>query len=231
MNRIKDGTRKAGIHPAYPVSLSTGLPSRASFVAGGVCMSVVLLSLSGCGPKNFVNENDRLREENLKLKHQIDELNGQVELRLGEIEGLREKSAGERAIKDADPPVLAKLAFDRYSGALDSDGDGKDDLVRMYLTPLDHQGRLLPVAGRLKLQAVAIQDNAPPALLAERTYEPREFDKAYRANITGYHYTLEMELPASLDPAITSVTVRATLTEAVTGQVVVAEQIVGVKAE
>ncbi len=192
---------------------------------------VVLLNLSGCGPKNFVNDNDRLREENLKLQQQIETLNEQMELRLGEIEGLRAQSAGERAIKDADPPVLAKIAFERYSGALDTDGDGQDDLIRIYLTPLDHQARLLPVAGRLKLQAVAIQDDGPPELLAERTYEPDEFDKAYRANLTGYHYTLEMTLPESIDPAITSVTVKATFTEAVTGHVLSTEQIVPIKAE
>ncbi len=71
----------------------------------------------------------------------------------------------------------------------------------------------------------------PPELLAERTYEPDGFDKAYRANFTGYHYTLELELPESLDPAITSATVKATFTEAVTGHVLTAELIVGIKAE
>ncbi len=221
----------AGFYPDYPVLLSKCMSSYVSSLSGVVCMLVVSLSLSGCGPKNFVNDNDRLREENLKLKHQVDELNEQMEFRLGEIEGLRARAAGGRAIKDAAPPVLAKIEFERYSGAVDADSDGKDDLIRIYMTPLDHLGRLLPVAGRLKLQAVAIRDEGPPELLAERTYEPDEFDKAYRANLTGYHYTLEMDLPESIDPAITSVTVKATLTEAVTGHVLTTEEIVAVKAE
>jgi hypothetical protein len=231
MDRIQDGTRPPCSHPAYPAVLSKGLPSYVSLLSGVVCVLVVSLGLTGCGPKNFVNDNDRLREENLKLKQQVDELNEQMELRLGEIEGLRARAAGQRAIKDADPPVLAKIEFERYSGAVDADSDGRDDLIRMYLTPLDHLGRLLPVAGRLKLQAVAIRDEGPPELLAERTYEPGEFDEAYRANLTGYHYTLELALPGAIDPAITSVTVKATLTEAVTGHVLTTEELVAVKAE
>jgi hypothetical protein len=82
------------------------------------------LPLSGCGPKNFINENDKLREQNLKLTQQVDELNKQMELRLGEIETLRAQSAGERAIKEADPPVLAKIEFARYSSAVDTNADG-----------------------------------------------------------------------------------------------------------
>jgi hypothetical protein len=204
---------------------------RCGAVVSAACTLIVTLTLSGCGAKNFLNDNDRLREENQALRHQIDELNEQMEFRLGEIEALRAKSAGERAIKDADPPVLAKIVFERYTGAIDTDDNGKDDVIRIYMTPLDHMGRLLPVAGRLKIQAVAIQDDGPPELLAERTYEPGEFDKAYHANLTGYHYTLELMLPESLDPAITSVTVRATFTEAVTGHVLTTEQLVGIDAE
>lgn len=232
MNRINTGTRVFCPYPVRPVILSKGLTFRAPFVAHVIWLLIGVLALTGCGrPKGFLNDNDRLRKENLRLRHQVDELNEQMELRLGEIQGLRAKSAGERAIKDADPPVLAKIAFDRYTGAVDTDGDGGDDLIRIYLTPLDHLGRLLLVAGRLKLQAVAIRDDGPPELLVERTYEPDGFDKAYRANFTGYHYTLELELPESLDPAITSATVKATFTEAVTGQVLTTELIVGIKAE
>ncbi len=203
--------------------------ARRSAAVSVLCVLSMVLGLTGCGPKNFINDNDKLREENLKLKQQAAELNEQIELHQGEIDSLRAKSAGERAIKDADPPVLAKIKFSAYSGAVDKDSDGNDDLIRMYLTPLDHRGRLLPVAGRLKVQAVALQDDAPPALLASRIYEPSEFDDAYRANLTGYHYTIELELPESIDPTITSVTLKATLTEAVTGHVLSAEKIVKLK--
>lgn len=217
--------------PPRPKPDVTGPCAARRGAVAAACLGAVVLSLTGCGPKNFVNENDKLREENLKLKQQVDALNKQVELRQGQVEALRAKSEGERAIKDADPPVLAKIEFTKYSGAVDKDGDGGDDLLRMYLTPLDHQGRLFPVAGRLKIQAVAIQDDAPPALLAVRTYEPGDFDAAYRANMTGYHYTIELELPESIDPTITSVTVKATLTEAITGHGYSAEQIMKIKAE
>lgn len=226
MNRITARMRKPDSHPVNPVILSKCLS-----VYAPILTLLTALCLTGCGPKNFVNENDKLRKENLGLKQQVGELNEQMELRLGEIETLRAASAGQRAIKDADPPVLAKIEFDRYTSAVDTDNDGRDDLIRIYLTPLDHHGRLFPVAGRLKLQAVAIQDDAPPALIASRTYEPNEFDDAYRANFTGYHYTLELKLPDSLDPTITSTTARATFTEAITGVVFSHEKIIPIKAE
>ena len=215
MSRIKAGIQGWQSHPVYPVILP----------------AMVALLLTGCGPKNFVNENDKLREENLKLIDQVDELNEQLELRLGEIETLQAQSAGERAIKDADPPVLAKLDFARYTGAVDTDDDGRDNLIRVYLTPLDHQGRMLPVAGLVKMQAAALLEDAPPALLASRTYTPAEFDAAYRTSFIGTHYTLELNLPESLDPAITSATVKVTLTEAVTGRELSHEQIVEIDAE
>lgn len=215
MVRIKARVRGWMSNPAYPVILS----------------ALVCLILAGCGPKNFVNENDKLREENLRLRQEVDQLNGQMELRLGEIETLRAQAQGERAIKDADPPVLAKIEFAKFTGAVDTDDDGRDDLVRVYLTPLDQHGRMLPVAGRLKIQAVAILDDAPPTLLASRTYEPDEFDAAYRANFTGYHYTIKLPLPDSLDPKVTSTTVKVSFTEALTGAELTHEQIVKVKAE
>jgi len=204
--------------------------SRVSWALAAVLL-IGALAMPGCGSKNFLNENDTLRAENLKLKQEVEGLNKQLELRLGEIETLKAQAQGERAIKEADPPVLSAMEFSRYSGAVDTDDDGRDDLIRMYVRPLDQLGRLLPVAGRVKLQAVAIQDDAPPALLASRTYEPDEFDSAYRANFTGQHYTLELALPESLDPAITSVTVRASLTEALTGRELGVEKIVTIKAE
>lgn len=207
MSRIKVRVRTAIRHPV-------------------ILSALVLLLLAGCGRKNFLNENDKLREQNLKLTQQVEDLNRQLELRLGEIQTLRAQSAGERAIKDADPPVLARLAFARFTGAIDTNGDGKDDLIRIYLTPLDQRGRMFPVAGRLKVQAVAIQDDAPPALLAARTYEPAEFDSAYRANFTGYHFTIELPLPDSLDPALTSTTVKVSFTEALTGAVHSEEKVI-----
>jgi len=235
MSRIKDGAQtlgpRCGVLPENP-SPPRGEAGRGATIR--MWLPLLLCGLfcpAGCGPKNFLNENDKLREQNLKLTQQVDELNKQLELRLGEIQTLRAQTAGQRAIQDADPPMLARIAFERYSAAIDTNGDGRDDLVRIYLTPLDHLGRLLPVAGRLKLQAVTIQDDAPPALLASRTYEPDEFDAAYRANFTGYHYTVELPLPESLDPAVTSATVKASFTEAVTGVVLTEEKIVKIKAE
>lgn len=175
--------------------------------------------LAGCqiGPRNFLNENDRLREENLKLSREVEELQAQLDLRLGEIATLRQQSqvaATQPALQGAQPPVLAKLALDRLSGPVDTDGDGQNDLIRIYLTPLDQQGRLLPVAGAAHLQAVAIPAEGEPFVVADRQYDAKAFDDAWRSNFTGSHYTLELSLPNPLPQEVGELTVKITLTEA-----------------
>lgn len=182
-----------------------------------LCLSAAV-ALPGCGVRNFENENDRLRAVNLKLERELDELQTQLQLRTREIEAARQQLSGEtQPIDGAHPPQVTTLALDRYTGAVDSDGDGIDDVVRIYVRPLDGQGRFLPVAGQVTVRLVTITETDPPAVLAERTYSPAQWDQAYRTGFTGTHYTLEIELPQPLPDAITQATLHVTLTEGVTG--------------
>lgn len=178
--------------------------------------------LAGCqiGPRNFLNENDRLREENLKLSREVEKLQAQLELRVGEIATLRQQSQAattQPALEGAQPPVLAKLVIGRLSGPVDTDGDGRNDLIRVYLSPLDQQGRLLPTAGAAQLQAVAIPAEGEPFVVADRQYDAKAFDAAWRSNFTGSHYTLELPLPSQPPQGVSELTVKVTLTEATTG--------------
>ncbi len=178
--------------------------------------------LVGChvGPRNFENENDRLRAEVQKLQQEKAELQQKLDLRLGELETLRHQQASGSATQPmpgAEPPTLAKLQFGRYSGGVDNDDNGVDDLIRVYLRPLDQQGRLLPVAGRATVQVVAIPDEGEPHMLAERTYSAKQFNDAWRSGFTGQHYTLEVKLPSNLPENLEQVTVKVSFTQAQTG--------------
>lgn len=193
-----------------------------------IIMMVMAMIVAGClagcrvGPRDFYNENDRLREENLKLQREVDTLNEQLNLRLGELSSLRQQvdRAGE-PIPGAQRPVLSLLRFDRYSGPLDDSGDGCDDRIRIYLRTLDQRGRFMPVAGRAHVQAVILRENQPPVQLAEQTFDPKQFDAAYRTGLMGTHYTLELPVPedhpAFHDESLVQVTVKVTFTEADTG--------------
>lgn len=178
----------------------------------------VLPSCSLGGPKNFENENDRLRAENLTLQRQVEELREKAALRAGELEALQQQGGAAAPIDGASPPTVAGIKLDRYTSAVDTDNDGADDAVRIYLRPVDRDGRLLVSAARVTVQVVSIREGRPPSTVAERTFTPPEFDAAYRSGFAGTHYTLELQLPSPLpDEAVGPGTIQVTFTDAATG--------------
>ena len=106
---------------------------------------------------------------------------------------------------------------------MDTDDDGADDRVVMYIQPNDQLGRMRVTAGRLNVQAVSLRANTPPRVVADRTYEPPAFDGCWRSGLTGDHYAVELDLPADLAEDVTAVTVQLTLTESGTGTGAVVE--------
>jgi len=192
---------------------------------GGLLLAV--LGVAGCriggDGKSFKNENDDLRAENLKLSREIDAFEDRVRLLDAELSTLREDRQGDAPLPGAIPPVLTALKFARYTGPIDTDDDGADDLVVLYIQPIDQLGRTRVTAGRLNVQAVTLKADTPPQVVADRTYAPREFDSRWRTGLTGDHYSIELDLPADLADDVRSVTVQLTLTEAGTGVVVEAQ--------
>ena len=191
-------------------------------------LALTVLGTAGCrlggSGKSFVNENDTLRAENLELSRAIDAFQDRVQLLDAELSELRRDRQGDAPLPGAIPPVLAALKFARYTGPIDTNGDGADDRVMLYLQPVDQLGRTRIVAARLNVQAVSLRADMPPQVLADRTYEPPEFDERWRTGLTGDHYSVEVDLPADLADDVKSLTVQLTLTEAGTGVVVEAQE-------
>ena len=173
---------------------------------------------------SYANENDDLRRANLELEREIDRSQERIDLLLGELGALRERNEGEEPIEGAVRPVLSGLKFARYSGPQDRDDDGKPEVLRLYLRPVDQMGRMHVTAGQMKVQAVELQAATPPRVIAERTVTPQELDAAYRTGFTGDTYSIDLDLPANLDADIEELTVRADLTETGTGHKVSAQQ-------
>lgn len=183
-------------------------------------IACLLLGLASCSapPRNFVNDNDRLREENLLLRRQVDTLEKNVAERLAEISAMEQRLASEAGtIEGARIPALTSLRFGRYTSAIDTDADGRDDTVRVYLLTLDQESRFLPVAGRAVLTLTAITPDAGATVIATRTFEPADLDRAYRSGFTGTHYTLDLPLPDDLPADLTQLTLKAFVTDAATG--------------
>ncbi len=196
------------------------LAMRAGLDVAFVAMLLPLaMALPGCSPRvgGSMSPDDALndlRHENAELKDEVSQLEGKIELRLAEIEALmQELRAGEGAgaAVAADRPRAVTLKFARYSGGLDTNNDGRDDLVRVYLQPLDQQGRVLPVTGEATVTVARLEDGEA-TVLVEKKWTSVELDAAYRSGLTGTYYTLETPLPEGI-AADTELAVKATLVE------------------
>ena len=174
-----------------------------------------------------INENDRLRAENLELHRAMDDLQQQVILRENELTAIQGQSDGNaHPIEGAQPPRLAGIRLDELTGVLDNDADGVGDELRVYLKPVDQDGRMMTVAGRVTLRLISIRDEGEPVTLIAKTFEPDQLHAAYRNGFTGTHYTLGGELPEDVPE---QAVVHVAFTEAGTGRQYTTQQVIRLK--
>lgn len=187
-------------------------------VLGHAALVVMIAASAGCsGTGRVARENDRLRSDHMALERQIDSLKESLGLRLAQIKQLNQRPGLSARDSGAELVQLVDLRFDRYSGPIDTNSDGIDDTLRVYVRPVDQQGRFMLAVGEAKLQAVAIVAGRKPRIIVVHVFTAADFDKAYRSGITGTHYTLEQPLPARLPSDITTLTVVLAFTDAATG--------------
>ncbi|MEM6458339.1 MAG: hypothetical protein AAF710_02995 [Planctomycetota bacterium] len=180
------------------------------------------LAAGGCSPtlggdgRSLSQHNDELRETNLALSRQVEKSQQQIAGLESELRVYRQRAAlgpdGSEAPEGVVVPVFAGMDLGRYSGPVDTDGDGLDDTLRLYIKPTDQKARTLPVAGRATVQLTEVGGGGPP-ISSERSWEPADWDAAYRSGFTGDHYTLDLPLSGQRD----AVNIYAELVQAGTG--------------
>jgi outer membrane murein-binding lipoprotein Lpp len=199
---------------------------------------VAVLVLAGCAPtrmgatKSMDQSLNDLRAQNQELHEKVAELQRNIDLRLAEIDTLQQRVNATQptvpGVKPQDLPRAVKVEFGRYTGTLDTDQNGGDDLIRAYVHTLDQHDRFIPITGQATLQAVVISPGAAPALLVEKTWPVRDLQNAYVSGIFGTHYTLEMplprDLPAGIPADLTIVTLKLTILDAASGAKMTCEQ-------
>jgi hypothetical protein len=194
------------------------------------CLPVLLLlalfALPACkariGGESGVK--DKLRDENAQLREQVEQLQTRLQRREQQLEVMRQQVDGEAGpVEGAQPPRVVGLTLDRYSGPVDTDGDGADDLLRLYVRPHDQDGRQLSAAGRATVQLARVTEQ-DATVLAEAQFPPEQWQDAYRSSFMGTHYTLELPLPADLPRALEQATVKVTLHTADSGATVSVQQ-------
>ena len=185
-------------------------------------MLICLLVPVGCKNQGFENENDKLRAERSDLQDALKELQNKLALREGELVAIREQ-IDEQAepIEGIEPPRLAGIVLGMYSGAIDSDGDMKNDALRVYVRPVDQHGRQMTAIGPARVRLLTLPAEGEPKTFLDQTFSAEQFHKAYRSGVTGTHYTLKAPLP---DPLPTTAKLFVTLTDATTGRSYAAEK-------
>ncbi len=189
-----------------------------------------MIFLSGCGAKNFENENDRLRREVLDLKSQIGTLSNRAAAAEKQLEIEKQAKAGQAPVlpQGVHRPVVSRIEIVKPSRGVDENKDGHDDAVRVYLETWDSRGRFLPALATVKVTVCAVAAGLPAVTVATGEFDAKAFDESYRSGIGGTHYTLRVPLTSPIPKGIGQVTVSIELTDLTTGASHKAEKIVNV---
>ncbi len=160
------------------------------------------VSVGGDG-RSVAEHNDDLRRSNQELRAQVEDTQAQIirlqqELKSHRLDAQRGEDGVTPPMPDAVVPVLVGLEFARYSGPVDTDRDGIDDTLRLYLRPFDQKNRFRVVAGRVNAQLLSLIPDQPPRVLLDRTITPPQLDDAYRTGFTGDYYHVDVPLDDAL---------------------------------
>lgn len=198
-----------------------GLPCHIAFarlaLVGGLLLGGCTARVGGDG-RTLGQHNDELRRDNQELRQQIEATQEQLALLESELRVYRSDTNAARAMPGVVPPVFAGVQFARYSGPIDTDADGADDEVRLYVKPTDQRGRTLIVPGRARVQLLDLTGESPEVLV-EQVWEPADWDAAHRSGFTGDHYSLILPLAAEWVSDRDTLNVVVEITEATRGTV------------
>lgn len=184
-------------------------------------MLTLTAGIVGCssGPRNFVNENDRLRRENLELRETVADLEQRTQ-------SLEQAVAIERSRSDSpladlppsiDPPMVTRIHLGRFSGGIDTDGDRADDAVRLYLNTLDARDRFVPAVGRVQVTVAAVPAGEDAITVARAEFDAEQVQQAYRSGLAGTHYTLVVPVEEAVPPELDTVVARVRFEDLLTG--------------
>ena len=190
-----------------------------------LAFSAALWPLSACtvgGSSTVAAENDRLRRE-------VVELNTQVKSLEAEKAELTAKLASGGSLSPeaaAALPALASLELGSLCGYTPTDPAKPATGIDIYLEPRDGRGRFVQAVGTLRVRILpAGEGSAAGAPLAQVTLSPLQLRDAYRSAFTGTHYTVSVPLAPPRQRV--AATIRAELTDAISGTVYTAEHPIG----
>ena len=175
---------------------------RVSSSVGAMCAAGLLLA--GCaGPSRVSRENDRLRARVHELTKQVRRLEDHNAELMARIHQVRAKPPSIRAEVLDNTPHVARISIGRLSHARDSDGDGRSEMLKVYVKPTDGLGRFVQMVGELAVHAAILPPDAEAITIGRITLGPGEVRGAYRSSMLGtlYAVTVPIAVPEGIDAA------------------------------
>lgn len=207
------------------------------------------------GSKSLEQANNDLRRENQELKATVEAQARQIEemkIKLSEESAARLAALKPEALEAL--PVCAGVEVGRLSGfeplpPVDSKSDGAGGegaaakSVVVYLRSFDGRDRFVQIVGTLSVEAVwlpglrsvgdeaAAKTEARPnaTVLGRVTLTPGQLRDAYRSDVLGTYYVVELPLSEGAPLSQGSLIMRAEFADALTGKVWTAERVKSVR--
>ncbi len=197
-----------------------------------VFLLVATFAFTGCASSGgaVAAENDRLRERALTLENENKTLTSRVaELETQLAQANRAPTAVPADVL-ANTPHVTAIALSRLSQAMDTDSDGKLDMIALYMEPADGLGRFLQTTGSVSMHAAVLPAEGAAVTIGQGTLGPKELRDGYRSAFTGQYYSLTLPIDAAKIPAgATECTVRVVFTDGYTGQSYSAERVIDLR--
>ena len=199
--------------------MDTDEKRRFASIRVSLCASVVSLILfPGCSKPN--NANIALRKQVQDLESENSDLKRRREGDLATIRALQSQATTVASLpQDRIDQLFTThgLRIGRLTGGARTDPAlPADDVLKVYVVPLDQTGDLLKAAGSFAIDAYDL--SLPPGdnHLGHWDISAAEAEKNWFGNVMMYGYTFT--LPWQRPPAGSRVTVRVTFTDAMTGR-------------
>ena len=152
-----------------------------------------------CGCENQIQ---KLQEENDSLRRQIETLSAlSPEIRLKAIS------------------VPEKIRIRSRSGFYDKDRDGKKEVLKVYVQPIDSAGDKIKASGSVRVQLWDVNADADAALLKEWQVGPEELKQMWVGTLLTHYYRLSFDVSDMPGGRDRELKLKVSFTDYVTGKV------------
>ncbi|MCK5174007.1 MAG: hypothetical protein KAR47_11495 [Planctomycetes bacterium] len=154
-------------------------------------------------------------EETTQLKLQVKQLESENADLRGQVATL---AALDSEIRAELLSGLRKIEIGRRSGLYDKDGDGRKELLVVYIRPYDTQLDVVKIAGSANAELWDLGLEPAEALLGKWQVGPDELKELWSATMMTNYYRLTFDVGNILGPEERELTVRVRFTDYITGK-------------